>query len=145
MPDLLFDLDPIARRQVVRWTVCESSGRWATAIRRFAPQLVPPPRTHQIVAASHSEAIAVAPLHHHPIILWEVQSDSLAKACDWLTQTARNSPQSLQLVACAGISDRQRIALAELPVAAFVRHPEDLPRLRWLLLAYFARDRQLLD
>jgi hypothetical protein len=79
------------------------------------------------------------------VILWEFRRDSLVKACECLIQTSRIAPISLQLLACAGISEREQLALSELPVAAFVRHPEDLLRLRPLLQGYFASHPQHLD
>ena len=79
------------------------------------------------------------------IVLWEVRGDQLVLLCDRLIQAASIAPQCLQLVACQGLSERQRIALAELPIAAFVRHPEDLPSLQPIVQGYFARHPQLLD
>jgi hypothetical protein len=79
------------------------------------------------------------------VVLWEVRGDQLVAACDGLIQLASCAPNCLPLIACQGVSGRQQIALAELPVAAFVRHPEDLPRLKPVVQGYFARYRQLLD
>ena len=78
------------------------------------------------------------------IVLWEVRGDQLVPVCDRLIQVASIAPDCLQLVAWQGIDERQRIALAELPVTGFVRHPEDLPSLKPIVQGYFARHRQLL-
>lgn len=140
MPDASLDL-----HRAARWIICESSGRWATAVKRFGPQLMPPVGIPCVVAASTSNVLALLAVHGPTIILWESRPDSLVKAAECIIQTATLAPESLQLIACPGISDRQQIALAELPVAAFVRHPEDLASLKPMIQGYFARHDQLLD
>jgi hypothetical protein len=128
-----------------RWIVCEASGRWSPAVRRFSPILVPP---HGIACvATESSAVALAELTSQAprILLWECSRERLVQICDAVTQAALRGPKSLQLVACAGIGLRHQIALAEFPVAGFVRHPEDLPRLKPMVQGYFARWSRLLD
>jgi hypothetical protein len=100
---------------------------------------MPPQGIPCVVAASTPKVMALLTMHIPRIILWEISRDSLVSACECITQAASLAPESLQLVACQGISDRQQIALAELPVAAFVRHPEDLARLKPMIQGYFAR------
>ncbi len=140
MPDA--GLEP---HRTSRWILCESSNRWVRGVKRFAPQLLPPRGIPCIVAATPSDAMALLSTGGPTIILWEFRGEAIVKACECLIQTARIAPQSLQLVACAGISQRQQLALSELPVAAFLRHPEDLIRLGPMLEGYFARYGQLLD
>ncbi len=140
MADASIDL-----HRAARWIICESSGRWVTAVKRFAPQILPPHGVPCVVAASAPKVMALLAVPGPRIILWEIQRDSLVNACECITQAAGSAPDSLQLVACQGLSDRQQIALAELPVAAFVRHPEDLARLKPMIQGYFAGHDQLLD
>lgn len=121
------------------WIVCESSGRWHRAVLRFAPQILVAPRLPRIVSASVPEAMTLLGLPGPKVILWEFQRQSLVKGCECLTQAAKIASGSLQLVACQQIGERQQIALSELPVAGFLRHPEDLPRFKPMLQGYFAR------
>lgn len=140
MHDAGYDRNPSAC-----WIISESSGRWATAVKRFVPELLPPHGIPCLSAPSTPEVMSLLAIHGPRIILWEIRRDSLVKGCESLMQTAKIAADSLQLVACPGISERQQIALSELPVAAFLRHPEDLPRLKPMIQGYFARYRQLLD
>jgi hypothetical protein len=128
-----------------RWIICETSGRWITAVKRFAPQLNPPGSVASFQSASATDIMARLAVPGPRVILWEFHRAGLVKACESVTQVARLAPETLQLVACQGIGESQQIALTELPVAAFFRHPEDLPRLRPMIQGYFARHRQLLD
>ncbi len=128
-----------------RWIVCESSGRWSPAVRRFSPILIPPRGISCVSTGSSAEALAEITSRAPRILLWECSRERLVQIWDAVTQASLRGPESLQLVACAGIGLRHQIALAEFPVAGFVRHPEDLPRLKPMVQGYFARWSRLLD
>lgn len=127
------------------WIVCESSGRWLRAVRRFAAELTAPHPALPVVSADLAHVPSLLSVGGTKIVLWEIHGDRLVPVCDRLIQVASIAPECLQLIAGQGISERQRISLAELPIAGFVRHPEDLPSLKPILQGYFARHRQLLD
>ena len=128
-----------------RWIVCESSGRWSPAVRRFSPILIPPRGIPCISSDSSIEVLAELTTQAPRVLLWECSRERLVQICDGVTQAALRAPESLQLVAWAGMGVRHQIALAEFPVAGFVRHPEDLPRLKPMIQGYFARWSRLLD
>ena len=147
MPRDRFDSDSEGLRQPTDacWVVCESSRRWSRAVRRFAAQLAAPHPALPVVSAGLAQVPSLLSVRGTKIVLWEVSSDQLVPVCDRLIQAASIAPQCLQLVAWQGLSERQRLTLAELPIAAFVRHPEDLPALQPIVQGYFARHPQLLD
>jgi hypothetical protein len=128
-----------------RWIVCESSGRWSPAVRRFSPTLIPTHGIPCIATGSSAEVLAELTSQAPRILLWECSRERLIQICDGVTQAALRAPGSLQLVACAGIGIRHQIALAEFPIAGFLRHPEDLPSLKPMIQGYFARWSRLLD
>lgn len=128
-----------------RWIICESSDRWSRAVRRFLHQIAPGVEVSCVVTETAAEVMAILQAPGPLVILWEFGGQSLVHGCESLIQTATISPKSLQLVASYGISEREKATLSELPVATFVTHPEDLPRLRPMIQGYFARYRQLLD
>jgi hypothetical protein len=138
-----------AQRGIIRpWIVCEAAvdktsvqgaaGRWVTAVRRFAPELMPPPLIPSIVPAEPAQARAMLAGNEQAVILWEVRHESLAAACDCLAAVAMTSPQVLQLLAVAGLSDRERLVLSEFGCATMVCQPEDLPGLSQMIHGYFA-------
>ena len=147
MDDAAFDSNPDTLRHQADgcWIVCESSNRWARAVRRFSAEILAPHPPLAVVTARVAQVKSLLTASGPKVVLWEVRGDQLVSACDGLIQVAAFAPECLQLIACQGVSGRQRIALAELPVAGFVQYPEDLPRLRPVLQGYFARHRQLLD
>ena len=138
-----------ADRGIIRpWIVCDvavqnpavqrASGRWITAVRRFAPKLMPPPLIPCIVPAEPRKTRAMLAGNEQAVVLWEVRRESLAAACDCLAAVAMTSPQVLQLAAVAGLSDRERLVLSEFGCATMVRQPEDLPGLSQMIRGYFA-------
>jgi len=143
-----------ADRGIIRpWIVCDvavqnpavqnpavqrASGRWITAVRRFAPELMPPPLIPCIVPAEPPKARAMLAGNEQAVALWEVRRESLAAACDCLAAVAMTSPHVLQLAAVAGLSDRERLVLSEFGCATMVRQPEDLPGLSQMIRGYFA-------
>jgi len=136
---------PANREWIRPWVVCEATDRWLTAIRRFAPEMMPAPLIPAIQPVEPPKARELLAGEGGPaVILWEV-GDSLAAACDCLARTAITSPQLLQWVAGPALSDRERIMLSEFGCAAVIRHPEDLPKLTRMVHVYFATSDQHLD
>jgi hypothetical protein len=131
--------------RTARWLVCESSGRWSLAVRRFCAELLPPVGIPCLVSNSPQETLRLISMNTPSAVLWELTRESLPTGCDSLIQAAKLTPQPLQLVASCELSARQQLSLLELPVGALVRHPEDLRRLKPMFQGYFARHRQLLD
>ncbi len=122
-----------------RWLICESGQRWQIAAGRFAPQLMPPALVPSITSADPQPTIQQlsALSDQTTVVLWESAEGSLLPVCEWLMQAARVCPKALQLVAATVRSDRERSILLELPCAAIVRHPEDLPRLQSMIRSHF--------
>ncbi len=129
-------------RQIIRlWIVSEVENRWLTAVRRFAPDMMPRPLIPSIVPAPTPKARAMLVGIDKAVVLWEVRRESLATCCDCLAAVASSSPQVLQLLAVSGLSDRERLVLSEFPCAAMIRQPEDLPGLSQMIHGYFASTR----
>lgn len=127
------------------WVICESGDRWAGAVRRFAPELMPRPRVATIVNFDATLRGAVMPVRSRAVILWEIHPENFSPVCDSLAAVAIEYPDTLRLAAATGLSDRRRILISELAVAATISHPEDLPSLAGMVKAYFASPGQLLD
>ena len=132
----------IDRADLRTWLVCEADERWVTAVRRFAPILLPPPLVPRIIdadAATTNEQV-VALGDQPTIVLWESCGESLLPVCDRLIQTAAANPRTLQLVAAPNRSAGECEVLSELPCTAILRHPEDLAGLASMVRAYFHAD-----
>ena len=130
------------QRQIIRpWIVSEVENRWVTAVRRFAPEMMPRPLILSIVPAPIPKARAMLAGIGKAVVLWEVRRESLAACCDSLAAVAISSPQVLQLLAVSGLSDRERLMLSEFRCAAMIRQPEDLPSLSRMIHGYFASTR----
>ncbi len=129
----------IDRADLRDWLVCESSQRWVTAIRRFWPQLMPSHLVPSIINVDSKGALhRLAMLRdQRAIVLWESTRGSLLPVCEQIIQASRACPKSLQLVAATGRPRSEIAILLELPCAAVVRHPEDLPGLSTMIGSYF--------
>ena len=121
------------------WIVCEPQQRWLTAVRRFAPEQLPRPLIPVVMPAEPDAVTTMLVGQGSGVILWSAGRDNLREVCQRLARTAMAAPWVLQLVAEDGLSNRERLILAEFPCAATVRNPEDLPRLRGMIRGYFAR------
>lgn len=139
-------IEPPTQRQTIRlWIVSEIESRWVNAVRRFAPEMMPPPLIPSIVPAPTPKARAMLSGIDRAVVLWEVRRESLAASCDCLAAVAFSSPQVLQLLAVSGLSDRERLVLSEFRCAAMIRQPEDLPALSRMIHGYFAIRQKNLD
>lgn len=132
---------PTPRQTTRLWIVSEVENRWITAVRRFAPELMPGTLIPSIAAASSPKARALLSGIDHAVVLWEVRRESLAACCDSLAAVAISAPQVLQLLAVSGLSNRERIVLSEFRCSAMIRQPEDLPGLSGMIHDYFAATR----
>lgn len=130
---------------LARWIICESGQRWQMALRRFAPEIVPQARRADLISVAPSDLHRWLQEADPKILFWEFNRESLLDTCDLVMLTANRSPHSLQIAAFEQLTHRQRTTVVELPVATFVEHPEDLPRLKPLVQGYFARHRQAVD
>ena len=130
---------------LARWLICESGQRWEMALRRFAPEIVPRGRTADLIAVAPGDLQRWLGEADPKILFWEFNRESLLETCDLVMLAANRSPNSLQIAAFEQLSHRQRTTVMELPVATFVEHPEDLPRLKPMVQGYFARHRQAVD
>jgi hypothetical protein len=131
-----------AQNGIIRpWIVCEAADRWLNAVRRFAPEMMPQPLIPSIVPAQTPKARAILSGIDQAVVLWEVRRASLAACCDCLAAVAITSPRVLQLLAVAGLSDRERLVLSEYRCAAMIRQPEELPGLSRMIQGYFATTR----
>lgn len=137
--------DRFEPERLARWIICEQGQRWETAVRRFAPTLLPKERRLVLVNGSLAETRSHLLIPGPKVVLWQFDSDALVQACDRLIQGASLAPDSLQIAGCLDLPLSHQLALGELPVAAFVRHPEELPRLRPMLHGYFERHSEILD
>ncbi len=129
---------PSDRSMIRPWVVCESGNRWLTAVRRFAPDLMPGQLVVEVTHADPGNTDSVLAGHRRAVVLWEVHRTNFTAACDWLATTAIRWPKTLRLAAGSGLSDRELIVLSEFCVATTLRHPEQLPRLASMIKAYFA-------
>ena len=131
----------IDRADLRTWLICESDQRWATTVRRFSPDLMPPPLMPTIIGADPETTIEhITALRDQPIIvLWESCGESLLPVCDQLIRTAYVNSRALQLVAAPNRTARECELLLELPCTAVLRHPEDLAGLGSMVRAYFRR------
>ena len=141
---------PPDRSTISPWLIWESGDRWANAARRFVPELMPRPWIASIVSVGEpieGSALPTAALsaHSRAVVLWEIDPSHFSHACDSLAAIAVEHPSTLRLAAARGLSDRRRILVSELAVAATIDHPEDLPSLAGMLQAYFASPGHLLD
>jgi hypothetical protein len=127
------------------WVVCEAGDRWLHTVRRFAPEIMPSPLTPASIAAQPSDVPQILASGLPAVVLWEVERESLAIACDHIARAAVTTPEVLQLVAGPQLSGREQIAVSEFGCAASIRHPEDLPGLSALIRGYFARSLGNLD
>ena len=121
------------------WIVCEPQQRWLTAVRRFAPEQFPRPLIPVVMPAEPDAVTTMIAGQGSGVILWSAGRDNLREVCQRLARTEIATPWVLQLVAEDGLSNRERLILAEFPCAATVRNPEDLPRLTGMIRGYFAR------
>lgn len=132
-------IDSLHPQQTNRlWIVSEVDHRWVTAVRRFAPELLPAPLVPSIVPAESAKVRTMLSGIDKAVVLWEVRRDSLAACCDGVAAVAVSSPRVLQLLATPGLSDRERLALSQFGCAMMIRHPEDLQGLSRLIHGYFA-------
>lgn len=127
------------------WIVCESGSRWITAVRRFASEIMPSDLVAQLQAASRSKTLGLLTHAGPTIVLWEVERDALAASCECVAQASILAPNTLQIVAGAGLTLRERLAIAAFPISATIEHPEDLVGLKPMIYRYFARSAQHLD
>jgi hypothetical protein len=134
-----------ADREFIRpWIICEANDRWLRAVRRFGPEIMPPPLIPAIRPAEPMATREMLSGVGPALILWEV-GDSLASICDCLARTAIDAPQVLQLVAGSQLSDRETIMLSEFRCGAVIRQVEDLPRLARMIHGYFAMSTEYID
>lgn len=127
------------------WAVCERSQRWLNAVRRFGPEMTPPPLVLDVVASDRSQLTDTLTTGLPCVILWEIDADSLLSSFQWLVRTATAFPLAIQLVADCGLSPSERLALCELPIAALIQQPEQLPMLGSLIQGHFATLPQIVD
>lgn len=130
---------------VRRWIVCETDTRWLTALRRFAPQIMPPNLVPELHTAPRAHALSMLAHAKSTIILWEVRRDSIAVSCECLAHASMLAPNVMQIVAGSDLRFQERLAIAAYPVSATIRHPEDLVGLTRMIHRYFARSAQRLD
>ena len=76
--------------------------------------------------------------HQRGIVLWDIRRHDLVAACDRIATLAIAMPGILQVAATTDLSDSHRLMLAELRIAAMLRHPEDLPSIGRLVNRNFA-------
>lgn len=127
------------------WLICETGSRWLTAVRRFGPEMLPADLVPKIQSVTSDEILGSLQLSEPSIVLWEVHRDSLATICDSLAKSTAINPRALQIVACHQLTQREQWCLTSFPVAAMVKHPEELPRLTRMMHVYFARWTQFID
>lgn len=133
----------IDRQDERRWLVCESGQRWARAVRRFAPDLMPKPLVPSISTNGPQQTLdqLASRRGHQAVLLWESPPGSLLPVCDSIVQADRICPIALQLVAASDRTEQEYAILLEFPCAAILRHPEDLAGIRVMIEAYFRRER----
>lgn len=139
--------------RTVDWMICERGQRWQTAAYRFSPEMLPPETVAAIAAVSIEEITKLVRLRRSPLLIWEVHPANVLAVVDGIatlhrhrsssvariSQTASAENRSpLHLVADLGLAQAARHALSEMGVAAFLRHPEELARLRTLIHHHFA-------
>ncbi len=73
------------------------------------------------------------------VMLWELAGENEAVVVAKIASVAADRESWLQLVATPELSARDRCSLTEMGIAAFIHHPEDLPRLRQMVQGHFAR------
>ena len=127
------------------WVVCEASDRWSRAVRRFAPELLPPSLFLTTIDVTWSTLTSSVAKYPTCVVLCDVERSSFGSHCESLARIASKCPHSLRLVAGNRLTDHQRVVLSELGVAAHLAQPEYLPRLSRMLAAHFASPGHLLD
>ena len=128
-----------------RWAVCERDQRWHRAIRRFGPAMTPDPLVLDVVESDTSSIVDALIPGLPAVVLWEVEPSSLRESAHQFIKTNESFPLALQLVADGGLSVRERLLLAEFPVAVLLQQPEQLPKIRPLIEGHFASAAQPVD
>ncbi|KAA1260718.1 hypothetical protein LF1_32590 [Rubripirellula obstinata] len=77
------------------------------------------------------------------VLLWHFQHEDVLTVLDQVILLANHSNLTLgsgvlPIVACDRLSRAGELALAEIGVSVFLRHPEDLPKFGPLIQAHFA-------
>ena len=133
------------------WLVCESTPRFTAAANRFAPEMAPAgavPSVQRTTLANFREEVeplietfigACVPC----VVLWHFQRAEVLAVLDQVMSLAKDhnlamGRRVLPVIACEWMGRAEELALAEIGVSVFVRHPEDLLRYASVVQAHFA-------
>lgn len=137
---------PFESSRIRHWVVFEHAHRWSSALQRFAPQLMPDPLTAKIHQFRPTSSLPAPSLvSDHPILVWEVSTESCIAVCDRLIETSIHLPKSLCLAVSDELPESQCLILLELGAAGLIQKPEQLNQLRPMIHAYFAPPADLLN
>ena len=136
------------------WLICEDSQRFSTAAKRFASGMISPaavssaplavPSVQATTLANFGEQVEPLIGSGVPcVVLWHFQRADLLTVLDQVMSLARDSRlilgrRVLPIVACDWLGRDEELALAEIGVSVFVRHPEDLLKFAPVIQAHFA-------
>ncbi len=128
------------------WIVSESGARWRKACWRFVPEWLGQSESLLVHSQPPGEVSARAERLGGGVLLWEIEWKQAAELPTLARMAASGAKRDdwLQIVAAASLTPRDRCALSEMGIAAFIRHPEDLPQLRRMVTGHFARVHRVL-
>ncbi len=107
--------------------------------------MMPAPLVASIIASEPDQVRSHLSGHRRGVVFWEISRENLNKSCEQVALLSIASPKVIQIAAAQDLSREHQCVLGEFGVAAFLRHPEDLPRWSRLVEGYFARSSQHLD
>ncbi|WP_068262171.1 hypothetical protein [Rubripirellula obstinata] len=129
------------------WLICDDQNRFVDVAFRFAPAMTPAgsvPSIRSISLLQGRESVASLVRSGNPsVLLWHFQHEDVLTVLDQVILLANHSNLTLgsgvlPIVACDRLSRAGELALAEIGVSVFLRHPEDLPKFGPLIQAHFA-------
>jgi hypothetical protein len=128
-----------------RWFVCDptetagpEAARWTTATRRFLPEMVPEGIPIDVRAVKADRLVTMLRAKDRAIVFWTLRRDGFAGACERVARVRLSFPRTVQLAATGDLGQEDRIALLELGIQAFLRQPEEMPRVSQLATRHFS-------
>lgn len=130
-----------------RWLMIQDSDRWTAAIHRFSPAMMPENLIASIASVrleDWRDSLDDSLRNRQPsLLLWHGEPGDFITILDQITTISRwQTRNATHLILPVMAGDRftlgQQLALAEIGIRVFLRHPEDLPRYGPLVRHHFA-------
>jgi hypothetical protein len=129
------------------WLICEGDHRFTTAAYRFAAEMMPTDGVPTITTTTIDDGRAAVEQMLRSaspwVLIWSIRGEEILPVLDQMMVVAKHPNQVLRrcafpIVACDRLGQVGKLALAEVGVSAFLRHPEDLKAFAAVIQAHFA-------